>query len=278
MVIEVIHETHFNYDAPVVESTMEMRLGPLSDAYQRVLGFALSVEPHARILSFVDGFANSVHFCSVLPIHSHLTLRAVSTIETRAMDPFQQAGQAATPLDSVDAWPYLQFHGPVDCVGAVDELADRFRVSDERDSMQCLVALMSEIHDTFEYEPAVTTVKSTVSDVLLLKKGVCQDFAHVMIAACRAMRMPARYASGYIFNDPGSKARGVGASHAWCEVFVPDLGWRGFDPTNKLVASEGHVKVAVGRDYTDVPPTRGIHRGLAEEHIDVQVSTKPVTG
>jgi len=96
----------------------------------------------------------------------------------------------------------------------------------------------------------------------VLRKGVCQDFAHMMIAVCRAMGVPARYVSGYILSRPERSARGGGASHAWCEALVAGHGWRGFDPTNDVLAADAHVKVAIGRDYHDVPPTRGCTAGL----------------
>jgi transglutaminase-like putative cysteine protease len=132
------------------------------------------------------------------------------------------------------------------------------------------------VYDRFEYVTEVTGVGTTVPEILAHKTGVCQDFAHVLIALCRALAIPARYVSGYIVRDATSAAptRGAGASHAWVEAFTPTHGWRGFDPTNDLVASEHHVKMAVGRDYRDVPPTQGTFRGIAEETLGVEVVTR----
>jgi transglutaminase-like putative cysteine protease len=137
---------------------------------------------------------------------------------------------------------------------------------------------MRHIRETFTYEQEVTTVTSTVGDLLELGRGVCQDFAHLMIAVCRAMNVPARYVSGYILGDPSRPSRGSAASHAWCEAFVPGYGWRGFDPTNNLLAADEHVKVGIGRGYPDVPPTRGTYRGAAEKRIEVEVTTRTVEG
>ena len=135
---------------------------------------------------------------------------------------------------------------------------------------------MHLVHERFEYVPEVTGVGTTVPEVLAHGTGVCQDFAHVLIALCRAAGIPARYVSGYTVRDTASDAptRGAGASHAWVEAFTPTHGWRGFDPTNDLVASEHHVKMAVGRDYRDVPPTQGTYRGLAEETLGIEVVTR----
>ncbi|MDB5056810.1 MAG: transglutaminase domain protein [Chloroflexi bacterium] len=275
MIIETIHITRFTYDAPVVESTMEIRLAPLSDVHQRVLEFELLVDPASRTFSFTDGFQNLVYCCNVLDAHDTLTLKTRSRVQTLLANPFERPAHGPAPLEAVDAWPYLQFRGPVDAGPGLEQLGREFTPSSE-DVLGSLMALMLAIHTDFEYQPDATTVSSTVSDVLQLKQGVCQDFAHLMIAACRHMKLPARYVSGYLVRSPGHENRGAEASHAWCEVWLPDLGWLGFDPTNNLVAADSHVRVGIGRDYTDVPPTRGIHRGLAEEQVEVSVTTKRI--
>jgi transglutaminase-like putative cysteine protease len=233
------------------------------------------VIPASKTFSFTDGFQNRVYCCTVLPAHDTLTLKARSRIQTLMENPFERPDHAPAALEPVDAWPYLKFHGPVDSGPGVEHLSREFMPTSD-DVLGSLVALMRAIHMDFAYQPAATTVSSTVSDVLRLKQGVCQDFAHLMIAVCREMKLPARYVSGYMVSSPGHAARGGEASHAWCEVWLPDLGWRGFDPTNNLVAADSHVRVGIGRDYTDVPPTRGIHRGLAEERVEVSVTTRRV--
>ena len=136
--------------------------------------------------------------------------------------------------------------------------------------------LTSRIKADFEYRPGSTDISTPLHEVFEGKSGVCQDFAHVLIALCRAIGIPARYVSGYIVRDSASAAptRGAGASHAWVEAFTPTHGWRGFDPTNDLVASEHHVKMAIGRDYRDVPPTQGTFRGAADETLSVDVVTQ----
>jgi transglutaminase-like putative cysteine protease len=275
MIIEVTHITRFTYDAPVFESVIEARVGPLSDLSQRMLSFEFSVKPRRGTFHYADGFQNRVYCWSVLPPHDTLSVQALSRIETLVVNPFEKPERAPLPLDDADAWPYLRFRGPVDFSPGVDQLARRF-LAHSSEPLEQLLALMQAINDDFEYKRAATTVSSTVSDVLRLRQGVCQDFAHLMIAVSRRMGLPARYVSGYIVNSTDHETRGGGASHAWCEVWIAGLGWRGFDPTTHVLAAENHAKVALGRDYTDVPPTRGVHRGHAEERVEVTVTTRRI--
>ena len=125
------------------------------------------------------------------------------------------------------------------------------------------------IHDRYEYARDVTLSSSPIDDLLTHGKGVCQDFTHLMIAVLRSFGVPARYVSGYV-HRPGKESQ----SHAWCEVWLPDLGWVGFDPTNDCPANERFVKIAIGRNFSDVPPNKGIYRGRAEEAISVRVETR----
>lgn len=273
MLIDITHTTRFSYDGEVVESVMETRLEPRNDPDQRRVAFSLTVQPATRVFSYRDGFANTVHCFTVAPPHDALVVTARSRVETHLSNPFAPPTRPAVVPDMVETWPYLQFGGPVCASAEVASLAARFRPAEEGAVFEALRALMHFIHERFEYQPEVTTVTSTVDDLLVLGKGVCQDFAHLMIAVSRGMGIPARYVSGYIFSRPDRATRGDGASHAWCEALVPGYGWRGFDPTNDVLAAESHVKVGQGRHYQDVPPTRGIYRGVASEHIEVRVET-----
>ena len=196
-------------------------------------------------------------------------------IETTLADPFQTPQARPTSLGPGDTADYL---GPSPLVPRADglrPLAEPFR---DEAPFEALQKLMHVVHERFEYRPDVTNVETSVEDVLTHSSGVCQDFAHVLIGLCRAIGIPARYVSGYILvgADPDAPKRGAAASHAWVEAFTPTHGWRGFDPTNDVLASEHHVKMAVGRDYHDVPPTRGTFRGVADEELTVEVTTKQV--
>jgi transglutaminase-like putative cysteine protease len=130
---------------------------------------------------------------------------------------------------------------------------------------------MRYIHKEFAYTPSATGVHTHMRDVLRDRKGVCQDFAHVMCGLCRALQISALYVSGYLYNGSRDQLLGAQASHAWCEVFLPGLGWRGLDPTNCQPADERYIKLAVGRDYADVPPVRGHYKGTTQRTMDVEV-------
>ena len=273
MLLDIVHTTCYSYDDPVAESVMEARLEPRSGPEQRLVNFALRCEPPTETFSYRDGFGNAVHLVTLLRPLAGLTLTARSRVETLLDNPFVPPERQAAAPDEVDLWLFRQAGGPVTLTPAVRALAERFRPAGPDRTLPALQDLMLFIYDGFSYEAAVTTVSSTVADLLALRRGVCQDFAHLMIAVCRAMGIPARYVSGYILSRPERAARGSGASHAWCEALVPGFGWRGFDPTNAVLAAGGHVKVAIGRDYRDVPPTRGVYRGIAREQMTVSVET-----
>jgi len=145
-----------------------------------------------------------------------------------------------------------------------------------RNPYETAIKLNQSIYDTFAYVPNSTKVDSPIDDALQNRKGVCQDFAHIMIVLLRRLKIPARYVSGYLFHEAKSHDRSTdGASHAWVEVLLPKLGWVSFDPTNNLIASDRHIRVAIGRDYADVPPTRGVYKGEAQSELSVSVTVSP---
>jgi hypothetical protein len=144
------------------------------------------------------------------------------------------------------------------------------------DPLTALKLLNTTIHDSFEYQPGVTDAYSPIDVALGAGRGVCQDFAHIMIAAARHWGIPARYVSGYLHHRRDGKDRsGDDATHAWIEAWLPTMGWVGFDPTNDIMTSERHIRVAVGRDYSDVPPTRGTYKGDADSELAISVSVQP---
>ncbi len=133
--------------------------------------------------------------------------------------------------------------------------------------------LMAEMYARFEYSPRTTRVDSPIDDALQARRGVCQDFAHILIALIRRLGVPCRYVSGYLFRHEDVSVRSAdGATHAWVETLLPDLGWIGFDPTNNLIAGDRHIRVAIGRDYADVPPTRGVFKGAAAARSELAVA------
>ena len=156
------------------------------------------------------------------------------------------------------------------------ELKEALNVKRRDDPLRLLRELNTSLYHWFDYVPKSTRVDSPIDDALRARAGVCQDFAHIMMALVRTLRIPCRYVSGYLYHGAKNQDRSSeGASHAWVEAFLPDLGWVGFDPTNNLIVGERHIRAAVGRDYADVPPTRGVFRGDAESELAVAVTVVP---
>ncbi|MBV9615016.1 MAG: transglutaminase family protein, partial [Ktedonobacteraceae bacterium] len=224
-----------------------------------------------------------VHNFDIPNKHSHLTITAEALVEvTTPPDiPAALSPSAWEELDAMTAddeyWDVLKpshFAQP----GAL--LYDLMRELDVRrrdDPLTVLRDLNVAIYKHFEYAKQNTHVDSPIDDALRIRRGVCQDFAHIMIALARELHIPCRYVSGYLFHQPNDRQdrSAIGATHAWIEAFLPELGWVGFDPTNNTVAAERHIRVAVGRDYADVPPTQGIFRGKAESKLSVSVHVLP---
>lgn len=225
--------------------------------------------PNASVNQFVDGFGNSAHLITVASPHQYVEILSRSTVLTLLADPFRPPDGPVLPLTRAEHADYVAPSALVPEHTELELLAQAWCADAHDDEFETVRSMMQFVYREFEYASQVTSVSTTVPEVLRLRRGVCQDFAHVLIGLCRSVGIPARYVSGYIVGS----YRGTGASHAWVEAFTRTHGWRGFDPTNNLVASEQHVKMAVGRDYRDVAPNRGTFRGNAAESISVSVET-----
>jgi transglutaminase-like putative cysteine protease len=272
MILEIQHETHLAYTEPVTESIAEMRMEPVSDSEQSCRSFHLSVSPPTGVFRFVDGFGNRVHHFNVLTPHLEMRVLAASVVETHRRIPDLASSTALFPLDGelpLEMLDFLHLRGPVRRSEKLDSLVETLQVRSGMRLAEVVSAVSRHIHTHFQYARYVTLASSPIDDILAHGKGVCQDFTHLMIAILRARGMPARYVSGYI-HRPEKESQ----SHAWCEVWLPDLGWVGIDPTNDQLADELFVKVAIGRDFTDVPPNKGLFKGKAAETIFVRVETR----
>jgi len=282
MHLSINHVTKFRYDAPINESIMEVRMQPLSEGPQRCLKFDLSIRPSARVTSYRDHLGNAVHYFDIPGRHTQLVINAKSLVETlpRPEPPGSLGPEAWGDLDALieggDYWDMLMpshFARPTD---ALREFARELDVRRRDDPLTVLRELNTAIYNAFDYVPQSTSVDSPIDEALNTRKGVCQDYSNIMIALAREIRVPCRYVSGYLFHRVEYNDRSAqDATHAWVEVLLPELGWVGFDPTNNLLAGERHIRVAVGRDYSDVPPTRGVFKGVAESELSVAVQVKP---
>ncbi len=273
MILEIQHETHLSYTEPVSESIAEVRMEPVSDAVQICRSFHLAVHPNAGVFRYQDGFGNRVHSFNVRPAHTEVRILAASVVEVNPV-PCDLAGSLAVlPLaleqGGLALLDFLHLRGPVRRSPRLEPVLEQLRPQPGARAGEWLIEVSRFIHTRFEYAPQVTLASSPIDDVLRHGKGVCQDFTHLMIAILRSWDVPARYVSGYIH-----RTNKESQSHAWCEAWLPDLGWVGIDPTNDQLPDERFVKVAIGRDFTDVPPNKGVYRGKAEESILVRVETR----
>lgn len=284
MLLEIRHVTEFRYDAPIRESVMELWMQPQKSGRQRLVSFELDLDPPARLFSYADTFGNAVYHFDVPQPHDGLTIVARSAVDSQPPPPLPEAldygewDRLRSGFVQRDAFEFLQPHGfavetPALRAFMEDKGLDRLRAMDPLSAVR---ALSQVIYEAFDFQTGVTTAESPIDHALAEGRGVCQDFTHIMIAVCRAWGVPARYVSGYLFNDQQHGERSdPDASHAWVEVLLPSLRWVGIDPTNNVEAGERHVAVALGRDYSDVSPTRGVFKGGAESRLAVGVSVRP---
>lgn len=258
---------------------MEVRKQPRTEGSQRSLSFDLLVSPKTRIMQYRDYLGNTVHHFTVPGKHTQLQIVADARVET-GPPPALPGSLFPTAWDELDSivsnGDYWEFLIPSDFAKPsplLNELAENLNIVRRDDPLSMLAEVNRSIYETFDYVPKSTKVDSPIDEALKAKRGVCQDFAHVMIALTRQyLRIPCRYVSGYLFHGQFDQDRSVdGATHAWVEALVPGHGWIGLDPTNNLLAGERHIRTAIGRDYSDVPPTVGVFKGNAKSELYVAV-------
>ena len=272
------HLTKFVYSKAVSESVMEVRMHPRSDSNQRCLTFSLSVSPRCRVFSYRDHLSNNVHHFDIPGQHEQLVIIAESLVEYQplAKIPSFLSTDAWQELDALvsegDYWEMLLPSEYAAFTPALEDLARELEVVRRDDPVMLLIELNHRLYDYFSYSPRTTRVDSPIDEALTSRQGVCQDFAHIMIALVRRLGIPCRYVSGYLYHRNGEHDRSTSdASHAWVEALLPHLGWVGFDPTNALIAGDRHIRAALGRDYADVPPTKGIFLGRTSSDLYVAV-------
>jgi transglutaminase-like putative cysteine protease len=287
MFYSIRHLTRFRYSSAVSESIMEVRMQPRSEGRQRCLTFQVTVTPRTRVQSYRDYLGNAVHHFDVPSAHRHLMIVAEATVDVAPAPALLQRLEADawrqldSSLASGDFWEMLtpsQFAQWTDLMQkfAVELGVPLDEDARRRDPMELVADLNSAVYRAIAYVPKSTRVDSPVDDALRNRQGVCQDYSHIMLALVRRMGIPCRYVSGYLFHRAGETVRSSeGATHAWVEAYLPGQGWVGFDPTNNILAGESHVRTAVGRDYADVPPTRGVFKGEASSELTVAVRVAP---
>ena len=277
MLLRALHRTTYRYPYASRESHNEVRLMPLESDEQRCLSFVLETDPPAKIFSYREQGGTVHHFVVRTP-HTALTISADTTVETFLKNPFEGLNLIESDWNALDGLSdrYPEFLASTPRVPILDAAREFAQTVPENGSIaQYAIDLGERIHDLLSYDNDATHVHTPLSYVLEHRAGVCQDFAHLMLACLRAKCIPARYVSGYLYAG-GEGLRGDQATHAWVECVLPDGRWLGLDPTNRCLADDHHVRIHTGRDYDEVPPTRGIYTGPAAERLEVAVSVVQV--
>lgn len=293
MIYDIRHVTSYDYEFPVSSATLSLRVTPRSGAGQRCLDHVLVIEPPPKTLRVEqDFFGNSVTMATIDTGLTSLKVEARARVDifrpvvtTSAVSPdwkeiasaaLQQASLAAdAPAHFIFASPRVALSVPVADYAAASFPSGRGIVEGARD-------LARRIRADFAYSPQVTDVSTPLDEAFAQRRGVCQDFAHIMIAGLRGLGLPAAYVSGYIrtIPPPGKpRLEGADATHAWVSVWCGTLiGWLGVDPTNAVDAGNDHIVLAIGRDFSDVSPIHGVFVGSGAQELEVGVDVVPVTG
>ena len=280
---EIRHVSRYKYAFPARECVMLLCLKPISNGGQRLVHFNIETQPPGSLSVEADPFGNTRHVLSVHPEHESLEIVAQSTVSPAPFKPLP-AGLGTEAWNEIDAsrdalphWDYVHASEMANPSPALTDFTSKNGIGRGDDPLHDLILLSDTLHSVFQYTPGSTTAASPIEEILRSGHGVCQDYAHVMIAVARSWGVPARYVSGYLYVSASPDGRAwSNATHAWVECLLPELGWVGFDPTNRSFADERHVRIATGRDYLDISPTRGVRQGGGETRLEVDVRMRPL--
>jgi transglutaminase-like putative cysteine protease len=280
----VTHVTRFQYQSPVHESVTEVRLAPRNDARQELQWFELTTQPAATIFRYVDALGNDVHHFDIIAPHQELLVQTRMRVRTlpactlpEHLEPSAWDTLERMRVDG-QLWDFLEPSPAVPLSPAVGAFADACGLARASNPLTCFRRIISGVYSALLYTPDSTTVDTPIETVLETRRGVCQDFAHVALAIARGHGIPCRYVSGYFAPASDESGAQTLASHAWVEAWLPGLEWTAFDPTHDVVAGERHISVAVGRDYGDAAPTRGVFRGGSAGTLSVSVRIEQGSG
>jgi transglutaminase-like putative cysteine protease len=286
---QIVHATNYFYSEAVPLCQNEVHLKPRDTRRQQCLAHRLAIHPLPRhVEECRDYFGNLIHFFTIADRHSELSVAAHSEIELAAGEalaleesgPWERVRAALLGLATTDL-DVRQFVFDSPHVAISPRLAAYAATSfaPGRPWLEASLDLMGRIHREFAYDPTATNVSTPLETVLALKRGVCQDFAHLQIGCLRSLGLPARYVSGYLRTTPPpgqTRLIGADASHAWISAWCEEFGWVDFDPTNNVVPALGHLTVAWGRDYSDVCPIKGVFIGGGHHSVSVSVDVEPL--
>ncbi len=278
MHLRVLHRTTFSYAGKAHDSFNEVRLRPVNDATQSCLDFKLHLTPGAIPREYDDFHGNTVHYFEIIEKHQKLVIEAssvVTTVPTAERPPvprvpaieLERSSEREMLAEFYSSSPYVPLE--VELWREAQDALEEGR----SDVWSDVRRLGEHVFRRFAYRPNTTGVHTRATDALKLRMGVCQDFAHVHLGLCRSMGIPARYVSGYFFNNT-RRPREIEASHAWIEAWIPDFGWVAFDPTHNRPADDRYIKAAIGRDYADIRPVNGTYRGAPTRSLKVDVTVR----
>ncbi|SFD11864.1 transglutaminase family protein [Algibacter pectinivorans] len=272
------HITKYTYSSPVIDGATLLRLHPINDEYQKVESHLISVTNNPYIESFIDFFNNRVGTFMVTEPHSELSI--ISEIEVHTTErifpddsaditsQWKELNRIKNTIEFLDYTKFKPFSG---CEDIKNIILDKMLKT--KSPFKAVLELCEYVHENFEYKSGITNVNTPIEEAWKLQAGVCQDFTNVLLKMIKMLGLPARYVSGYICPN-NTITRGAGATHAWVEVYIPFYGWLGIDPTNNAIANENHVRIAVGRSYSDCSPVKGVYKGNVEAEMEVSVEVK----
>lgn len=262
-VYKIQHITRYEYDAPVIDSTNEIKIYPFQSALQQIIQHDITISGDPLVNVYTDYWGNRVGDFTLTEPHFQLIID--SRLVIKVEEPTSETTEQLNPILQLD------YNRP-DHIESADALQEILQQAPPRENHRAFTEWCSQyVYNQFTYEKGITTIETTVDEILKYRKGVCQDFAHLLLQLLRTAGIPSRYVSGYICPNKDG-LRGEGATHAWVEAWLEGEGWRGIDPTNNIWVSTNHIVLAVGRSFTDCSPAKGTFKGMANQKLFVHVS------
>ncbi len=278
---KIKHITRYSYSSTVIDCTNQIMLYPIVDSLLEVRRHEIRISHNPSVEVFVDYFGNHTGVFSVITPHSELLIESEAEVITKPVifpvdempgnDQWLHLRRLKNDMAYMDFLTQETFNSYGDVKNELSNI-----VSEEKTPLQNASLLSEYVYNNFNYQKGLTSVETKTEEVWNLKAGVCQDFAHILLVFIRMFDIPARYVSGYIC-PKDKEMRGEGATHAWVEAYIPNYGWLGLDPTNNCLVNDQHVRLAVGRNFSDCTPVKGTYKGSGEHMLEVSVEIKNST-
>lgn len=275
---KINHTTRYSYTSTVIDCTNQIMLYPIIDGQLEVRNHEIKISHDPIVETFVDYFGNHTGVFSIIKPHTSLLIESIAEVITKSVIFPSDDMKATEQWESLKNLKYqtgfIDFLTP-EIFRSIDELKNILNeiVNFEQTPLNNATLLSAYVYNNFSYQKGITNVETKTEEVLKLKAGVCQDFAHILIILLRMIGIPSRYVSGYICPKE-KQMRGEGATHAWVEANIPNYGWLGLDPTNNCMVNDQHVRLATGRYFADCTPVKGTYKGSGEHILEVSVEIK----